>query len=173
MTFDSGSAACPTVLSGALWGPAPPFRFLESLSFAYHIFIHKNTKELGEGRLGSAQHRVRASGSVQQPERGSSPRSPGARECVHAHSRACGLAHAPRGVGAALGADPKRVQRGRERVCGKRAPGVSVRESACPSRPAGPRGTKLSVLSWRCPRAAPWGDLGLSPSPRKWQCLTP
>lgn len=38
---------------------APPFRFLESLSFAYHIFIHKNTEELGEGPVGLGTGSVR------------------------------------------------------------------------------------------------------------------
>lgn len=50
---------------------APPFRFLESLSFAYHIFIHKNTEQLGEGRSSSARGpcaRVRAAaGAREQP----------------------------------------------------------------------------------------------------------
>lgn len=171
---------------------APPCRFLESLSFAYHIFIHK--KHCGaKGRLGTGCARV----------------------CVHPGPRAgrrVGAALGPRGACACVCTRwPARDRRpagsglfgGRIRGCaagegrslrGSELRGPCVYISVClcvylcvylcvractgvRARPAGPRRTKLGALRWRGSPAHPPPLAGpvssFSPWPRcsfLWPC---
>lgn len=167
-----GTAVRPSVLSGAPSGaPGSAISgFLESLSFAYHIFIHKKhggAQGWGreEGRSGSARGprvpRVRAAAGAREQPAG----APVPRERVHArvgrHTRPAVLGQLRGRIRSVCG------EGGRERA-GKRAPGVLSEGERVPERVPGPRargGTKLLVLSRRCFWAASRGDPGLSLSP--------
>lgn len=83
-----GDFVTPALLPAPQSSPEPSGARLRHFVFLNRSHLHTTFSFIKTrrswGRAGSAQHRVRAFGSAQQPERGSSPRSPGARECVHA-----------------------------------------------------------------------------------------
>lgn len=83
-----GDFVTPALLPAPQSSPEPFGAGLRHFVFLNRSHLHTTFSfiktQRSWGRAGSAQPRVRAPGSAQQPERGSSPRSPGARECVHA-----------------------------------------------------------------------------------------
>ena len=159
---------------------APPCRFPESLSFAYHIFIHK--KHGGaQGGLGAGCAGVCVRPGPRAGRRaGAAQGSRGACECVCTrrraqHRRPAGsglLAGRIRGRAAGAGGSV-RGSALRTRVCMYLCVCVYLCVCACTrvrARPAGPRGTMLGALRWRVSPAdtpPPAGPMSFSsPGPR-------